>query len=108
MLEYVGYFLIGGLIVCLTTYFGVKGNGFLAAFICMFPSLTVLTFILIYRAGGTMPVIGYAKGFLYTIPPWILYVLAVVFLCDRLGIWWALGIGVVLYVVTSLALTHFR
>ena len=50
-LEYIGYFLIGGLIVSLTTYFGAKGHGFVAAFVSQFSSLTVLTFFLIYRAG---------------------------------------------------------
>ncbi|MBA4387993.1 MAG: DUF3147 domain-containing protein [Verrucomicrobia bacterium] len=108
MLEYVGYFIIGGLVVSLTTYFGAKGSGFLAAFVTMFPSLTVLTFILIYSAGGKAPVISYAKGFLYTIPPWILYVLGVVFLCDRLGIWWALGIAIMLYTLGSMAMAHLR
>ena len=108
MLEYIGYFIIGGLIVSLTTYFGAKGQGFLAAFVSQFPSLTVLTFLLIYRAGGKMPVIDYAKSFIYTIPPWILYVLAVVFLCDRIGIWWSLAIGIALYVGTSILLMQAK
>ena len=69
MLEYLGYFLIGGLIVTLTTYFGAKGQGFLAAFVIQFPSLTVLSFLLMYRAGGKTPVIDYAKTLVYTIPP---------------------------------------
>ncbi len=108
VLEYIGYFLIGGLIVSLTTYCGAKGHGFLAAFVSQFPSLTVLTFLLIYRAGGKLPVISYAKSFAYTIPPWILYVLAVVFLCDRIGIWWALTIGVTLYVGTCMWFLQVR
>ena len=108
MLEYIGYFVIGGLIVSLTTYYGAKGQGFLAAFVSQFPSLTVLTFFLIYRAGGKVPVINYAKSFVYTIPPWILYVLAVVFLCDRIGIWWSLTIGVTLYVVTCMWFMHMK
>jgi uncharacterized membrane protein (GlpM family) len=102
VLEYLGYFVIGGLIVSLTTYFGAKGQGFLAAFVSQFPSVTVLTFVLIYRAGGKAPVITYAKSFLYTVPPWVLYVLTVVLLCDRIGIWLALGIGVALYVGTCM------
>jgi len=108
MLEYIGYFIVGGLVVSLTTYCGAKGHGFLAAFVSQFPSLTVLTFVLIYRSGGRAPVIGYAKSFVYTVPPWILYVLAVMLLCDRIGIWWALAIGIALYVGTSMALVHVR
>ena len=102
--QYAGYFLLGGLIVSLTTYCGAKGHGFLAAFVSQFPSMTVLTFFLIHRAGGTPEVVNYAKSFIYTVPPWILYVGAVVFLCDRVNIWAALSIGIALYVGTSMAL----
>ena len=108
MLEYLGYFLIGGLIVSLTTYVGAKGEGFLAAFVIQFPSLTVLSFLLMYRAGGKAPVIDYAKSLVYTIPPWVLYVLTVVFLCDRIGIWWALVLGVGLYMAACLAMAYVK
>ncbi len=107
-LEFIGYFLIGGLVVSLTTHFGSKGHGFLAAFVTQFPSLTVLTFFLIYRAGGKAQVISYAKSFIYTMPPWILYVGAVVLLCDRIGIWWSLLIGIALYVGISMWLMYLK
>lgn len=107
-LEYIGYFVIGGLIVSGTTYIGSNGHGFLAAFVSQFPSLTVLTFFLIYRAGGKEPVIDYAKSFIYTIPPWILYVAAVVLLCDRIGIWPSLAIGITLYVGTCMGLMYLK
>lgn len=108
MQQFLGYFLLGGLIVSLASYYGGKGQGFIAAFVSQFPSLTVLTFILIYRTGGKEPVISYAKSFVYTVPPWILYVFTVVLLCDRIGIWWALAIGVGLYVGTSMLLMHLK
>lgn len=107
-MEYIGYFVIGGIIVSLATYFGAKGHGFAAAFVSWFPSLSILTFILIYRAGGKEPVIEYAKSFIYTLPPWILYVISVVFLCDRIGIWWSLAIGVGLYIGICFWLFHMR
>ena len=108
MLEFIGYFIVGGLVVSLTTYFGSKGHGFLAAFVTQFPSLTVLTFLLLYRAGGKAPVISYARSFVYTIPPWILYIAAVVLLCERVGIWWALATGVTLYVGTCAWLAQMK
>jgi len=108
VLEYAGYFVLGGLIVSLTTYVGAKGHSFLASFISMFPSMTVLIFLLMYRAGGNAPVVGYAKSFIYTVPPWILYVLAIVFLCDRIGIWWSLAVGIILYIGACLLLAYFR
>lgn len=106
MLEFILNFMIGGAIVSLTNYFGSRGHGFLAAFITQFPSLTVLTFCLIYKTGGKESVIQYAKSFIYTLPPWILYVCAVVFLCDSIGIWWSLGTGIFLYVIASTLLIH--
>jgi len=106
--EFLMYFVIGGLVVSGTVMVGARGHGFLAAFVSQFPSMTVLTFFLIYQAGGKAPVISYAKGFLYTIPPWLMYVLAVVMLCDRIGIWWSLAIGVTLYVGLSFLFLYLK
>ena len=85
MLPFLSYFLVGGLVVALTTYIGSKGHGALAAFIAMFPSMTVLVFVLMYRAGGNAAVIGYAKSLIHFVAPWFLYVLAVSLLCERIG-----------------------
>jgi len=108
MLEFAGYFLVGGLAVSLTTYYGSKGHGFVAALISMFPSMSVLIFILLYRAGGRESVIGYAKSLVYVVPPWILYVCAVAFLCDRIGLWWSLAMGITLYLCLSVGLNQLR
>ena len=108
MLEFAGYFMIGGLVVSLTTYYGSRGHGFLAALISMFPSISVLIFILLYRVGGKDSVISYAKNLVYVVPPWILYICAVTFLCDRMGIWWSLIIGISLYLGLSICVNHLR
>jgi len=106
--EFIGYFIIGGLVVSLTTYYGARGHSFLAAFISQFPSMTVLIFFLLYRTGSKQAVINYAKSFLYVLPPWILYICVVAFLCDRIGIWWSLALGIVLYFGVSLALLQLK
>jgi uncharacterized membrane protein (GlpM family) len=108
MIEFIGYFIIGGLVVSLTTYYGTKGQGFLAAFISMFPSMTVLIFFLLYRTGGIPSVIDYAKSLVYVVPPWILYICTVAFLCDRIGIWFSLILGVGLYFCVSIFLNQMR
>lgn len=108
MLEFMGYFVVGGLVVALTTYFGSRGHGFLAALISMFPSMTVLTFFLLYRFGGNASVVGYAKSLVWLVPPWVMYVVTVAVLCERIGIWKALAIGVALYLVSSYLFHHFR
>jgi len=108
MLEFLGYFLVGGLVVGLTTLVGSRGHGPLAAFIGMFPSMTVMIFVLLYRSGGNPAVTGYARSLVYFVVPWVLYVLAVSFLCERLGIWWSLGVGVAAFLSVSWLFMHFR
>lgn len=108
MLEFIAYFLIGGLVVSTASIIGAKGHGMLAAFISQFPCMTVLVFFLMYRSGGTDKVIAYARSFFYVVPPWLLYIACVIFLCERIGIWWALGIGVAVYMAASLALMQLK
>jgi uncharacterized membrane protein (GlpM family) len=108
MLDFIAYFIIGGLVVSTTAIIGAKGHGMLAAFISQFPSMTVLVFILMYRSGGAEKVINYARSFFYVVPPWLLYIGCVVFLCERIGIWWALGIGIAVYIGASLALMQLK
>ncbi len=102
------YFVIGGLIVMLTTYFGTKGNGLAAAFITQFPSMTLLAFYLIYRNGGNEAVASYARGFVYTVPAWVLYIVIVYFFCDRVGAFWSLAMGVGVYMTTSFLFSLLR
>jgi uncharacterized membrane protein (GlpM family) len=108
ILKFVLYFIIGGSVVSLTTYYGARGQGFTAAIISMFPSLTVLTFFLIYKAGGEASVISYAKNLAFGVPPWILYIIAVAMLCEHIGIWLSLTVGVILYLGASFCLSLLR
>lgn len=107
-MKYVLYFIVGGLVVSLTTYYGSKGEGFIAALVSMFPSLTILTFILIYRSGGQASVFDYAKNLAYGVPPWILYVIAVGLLCEHIGIWLSLTVGVSLYLAACICINYMR
>jgi uncharacterized membrane protein (GlpM family) len=102
------YFLIGGSLTSAIVFFGARGKGMLAAFLTNMPCLTLLAFYLIYREGGNSAVNKYVNGFLYTIPPWILYILAVWFLCPRFGVVPSLLVGVGLYVSISLFLITGR
>lgn len=108
VLKYLFYFIIGGSVVSLSTYYGSKGQGFMSALISMFPSMSVLIFTLLYLSGGQASVVGYAKNLAYVVPPWILYVFTVALLCDRVGIWLSLGIGVLLYLATSIGLSYLK
>lgn len=95
------YFVIGGTIVTLVTWLGSQGRGLLAAFIALFPALTVVTLSAVYVRGGVEPTVGYAKGLILMIPAWLVYVATVIFLVPRLGLAPALAIGIVLYAIGS-------
>jgi uncharacterized membrane protein (GlpM family) len=95
------YFVLGGTIVTLVTYLGSQGKGLLAAFVALFPALTVVTLSAIYLRSGVGPTVDYAKGLLFMVPAWLIYVAAVIFFVPRLGLAPALAIGIPLYAAAS-------
>ena len=97
------YFVLGGTIVTLVTYFGSQGKGLLAAFVALFPSITVVTMFTIYLSGGTTETTSYFKSMLFLLPAWLLYVIPVIFLLPRLGPVPSVLIGMSLYVTIALA-----
>jgi hypothetical protein len=95
--KYVVYFLLGGTIVSLSTYLGAKGNSFLAAMASTFPAITAATFILLYMNGGGATTVDYAKSLMWFVPPWIVYVTAMIVGIPRLGFWPSMAGSLVLY-----------
>jgi hypothetical protein len=95
--KYVLYFLLGGTIVSVSTYFGSQGKSFLAAFASTFPAITGATFILIYLNGGSESLVEYAKSLLWFVPPWIVYVIAMIHGVPRIGFWPAMALSMTLY-----------
>ena len=95
------YFLVGGTVVTLVTYFGSHAKGTLAAFIAFFPALTVVTLCTVYWRGGSESALSYAKSMVYLLPAWLLYIGAVIYLTPRLGLWLPLIIGILLYTTAS-------
>lgn len=95
--KYVVYFLLGGTIVSLSTYLGAKGNSFLAAMASTFPAITAATFILLYVNGGGATTVNYAKNLIWFVPPWIVYVVAMIMGIPRLGFWPTMVGSLVLY-----------
>ena len=97
----VAYFVIGGLIVSVITYFGSQGKGELAAFIAFLPATSLITVCTIYFASGTGAAVSYAKSMLILLPAWLLYVIGVIFLLPRLGLVIALLVSVAAYVAAA-------
>jgi hypothetical protein len=95
--KYALYFLLGGTIVSVSTYFGSQGKSFLAAFASTFPAITGATFILIYLNGGSESLVGYAKNLLWFVPPWIVYVITMILGVPRVGFWPAMALSMTLY-----------
>jgi hypothetical protein len=95
--KYVLYFLLGGLLVSVSTYVGAMGRGFLAAFASTFPAITGVTFVLIYLNGGTEYTLSYAKHLLWFVPPWVAYVGFIILTLNRLGFWLSMIGGLAVY-----------
>ena len=91
------YFVIGGTIVSAVTYFGSHAKGQLAAFFAFLPSISVITLCSIYFASGTAEAVSYAKSMLILLPPWVLYVVGVIFLLPRIGLAGSLIVSIVVY-----------
>ena len=100
------YFVVGGLAVSVTTYFGSQGKGLLAAFVGMFPAATVITFCAIYFRSGMPALTSYARGLLILLPPWILYIVVMYLLAPRLGLIPSLALGIALYAGISLLIVR--
>ncbi len=96
------YFLLGGLIVAAVTYFGSQGKSQVAAFIAFLPSTSLLTLCTVYLNSGVKDAVGYAKSMLILLPPWVLYVAAIIYLLPRIGLVWTLILSVVVYLVFAL------
>ena len=92
------YFLLGGTVVSLASYFGSQARGLLAAFISFFPAATVFTVSAIYAAAGNRAASSYARGMLLLLPAWVLYALSLFLFIPRLGLTISLLIGIPLYI----------
>lgn len=99
--RYLFYFLIGGIVVTLVTYFANQAKGLLSAFIANLPTITLVTFLTIYFTSGQEMVISYAKGLMIMLFPWLLYILAIIFPTPRFGFLPSLIIGLLLYLSTA-------
>ena len=103
-IRFLIYFLIGGTVVTLVTYFGSQGKGILAAFVALFPATTVLALCTIYSGGGISAATSYVRGMLLVLPPWAIYGLSVLYLLPRLGLAPSLVIGTLLYIAGGLVM----
>jgi uncharacterized membrane protein (GlpM family) len=102
ILKYLLYFLLGGCIVSLVSYFGATKRTLLSSFIATLPCLSLVTFILIYREGGMGAAVSYGKGLIMFTPAWLCYVAMAILLLPRWEMWKALSVSVMAYLLVAL------
>ena len=106
-LKFLVYFLLGGTVVTTIAFLSTLGKPQLAAFVCLIPSNTLLTFMFSHWEGGENVAASYAKSLMSYTPAWLLYIGAVAWLLPRLGLYKTLGIGLVTYFVASFLTSTF-
>ncbi len=100
-LKYLIYFLLGGLVVTLVTYFGSEKKGLIAGFFAMIPFVTTFTTFTIYSAVGSEAVTDYIWGLIILTPVWILYLICIIYLLPKYGFWVSLAVGVTIYMIVA-------
>ena len=100
-LKYFLYFLIGGIVVSVVTYFASHARGLLAAFLANLPVITMITFLTIYFESGEKEVVSYAEGLIIMLFPWLAYIFSIVFLTKKTGLISSLITGISLYLVSA-------
>jgi uncharacterized membrane protein (GlpM family) len=101
-MKYFLYFLIGGAVISVVTYFASHGRPIIAAFLANMPVITLVTFLTIYHEAGQKVIVPYAKGLIMMLIPWLAYIFAIIFLTPRLGFLPSLTTGFTIYVVLAL------
>jgi uncharacterized membrane protein (GlpM family) len=96
-IKYLLYFLTGGIVVSVVTYFASQAKGLLAAFIANLPVITLITFLTIYFESGQKAVVSYAEGLIIMLIPWLAYIFSIIFLTKKVGFIPSLIIGVFSY-----------
>ncbi len=99
--KYFLYFLIGGTIISLVTYFAGHARPLLAAFFATMPAMTLVTFLTIYHEAGQKAIVLYAKGLIIMMVPWTIYIFSIILLTSIVGFFPSLITGYALYVIVA-------
>lgn len=99
MWQYILCFIFGGSIVALVAYLSSRGNPLLATLVANIPVLFLIDIFLVYRAGGLSGSLIFAKGVLFLLPVFMLFVITTILLLPRLGMPMALLPSMLVYLV---------
>jgi uncharacterized membrane protein (GlpM family) len=107
-IKYLLYFLAGGVVVSVVTYFASQAKGLLAAFIANLPVITLITFLMIYSDSGQKAVVSYAEGLIIMLIPWLAYIFSIIFLTKKVGFIPSLIIGFFFYLTFAYFILSIR
>lgn len=107
-IKYTLYFLAGGTVVSVVTYFASEAKGLLAAFIANLPVITLITFLTIYFESGQTAVVSYAQGLVIMLLPWLAYILSIIFFTKKAGLIPSLIIGITLYICLAFLIMNAK
>lgn len=100
MIEYILYFITGGLIVTSVVALARAGHPFLSGLALTFPSVTIVSFYFIGKTKGASFVVTTAKSsFLAVLFVWSPYILTVIYLASKAGVNKALLAGFFVFLV---------
>ncbi len=107
MLDYILYFITGGVVVTGVVALARAGYPFLSGIALMFPSVTVVSFYFIGRSKGVDFVILTAKSsLLAALLVWAPYMLTLIYLAPRFGVNRALTGGFIVFLIFGAAWTN--
>lgn len=107
-IKYILYFLTGGTVVSVVTYYASEAKGLLAAFIANLPVTTLITFLTIYLDSGQTAVVPYAQGLVIMLLPWLAYILSIIFFTKKIGLIPSLIIGITLYICLAFLIINAK
>jgi len=106
--KYFLYFVIGGIITTAIVALEEQGMPLLSRLAALFPVFTWLAYLFIGEFGAPQQIADHAKFVLLgTIASWIPYMLSIIYFAPRIGVYKALAVSVIIFIVVALAFSYF-
>jgi len=102
MIEYILYFIIGGIIVTSSILLARIGHPILGGVLMVLPNLSLVGFYFINKTSGSNAVISTVKSSLIgTVFIWPIYMISLLYFIPKIGVNKALLIGVLISVILA-------
>jgi len=106
--KYLLYFVTGGIITTAIVALEESGMPLLSRLAALFPVFTWLAYLFIGQTGTAQQVADHAKFVLIgTIVSWIPYMLAIIYFAPKIGVYKAIALSIVIFIIVALIFTYF-